>query len=94
MTFQDLVSDFVRHGRYLRNWSPRTVKTYGQGLHALHLAVGEDACVSLTRQHLDAFVIWMRERGLTPGGCNMYLRTVNSFLSWLHEQGASTRTCG
>jgi len=29
----------------------------------------------------------MRERGLTPGGCNMYIRTVNNYLSWLREEG-------
>ena len=26
-------------------------------------------------------------RGLTPGGINMYARSVNSFLSWAHEEG-------
>lgn len=29
----------------------------------------------------------MRKRGLAPGGINMYARTINSYLSWLHEEG-------
>jgi integrase/recombinase XerD len=29
----------------------------------------------------------MRDRGLTPGGINMYVRTINSYLSWLHAEG-------
>jgi site-specific recombinase XerD len=86
MTFHDLTAEFIRHGRYLRNWSERTVSTYEQGLTALHRAIGEERCLALDRRALDAFVVNMRERGLTPGGCNMYIRTVNSFLSWLHEQ--------
>jgi len=31
------------------------------------------------------------EKGLTPGGCNMYIRTVNGYLSWLKEEGTSQR---
>jgi hypothetical protein len=32
-------------------------------------------------------VIELRQRGLTPGGINMYARTINSDLSWLHAEG-------
>lgn len=79
--------DFIRQGLYLRNWSSKTIRTYRQGLAAFHAAVpsSDDA---LTKTELQTFVIAMRNRGLTPGGCNMYIRTVNSFLSWLHEEGA------
>lgn len=40
----------------------------------------------LTRARLEAWVIWMRSRGLTPGACNVYIRGFNSFLSWLHAE--------
>jgi integrase/recombinase XerD len=72
--------DFINQGRYLRAWSPRTVRTYRQGLRAL-------AQTPLTKAGLHAWVVGLRERGLTRGGVNMYIRTVNSFLSWLHEEG-------
>src|SRR5262249_5740170 len=71
---------FIKAGVYLRNWSPRTAQTYRQGLHCLRIEIP-------TKAQLDAWVIGMRERGLTPGGVNMYVRTVNSYLTWLQEEG-------
>jgi integrase len=29
----------------------------------------------------------MRQKGRSAGGCNVIIRTANSFLSWLHEEG-------
>ncbi len=71
---------FIKHGLYLRNWSATTVRTYRQGLNSL-------ANDTPTKVVLDAWVIGLREKGLTPGGCNMYIRTVNSYLSWLKDEG-------
>jgi hypothetical protein len=76
--------DFIRHGQYLRNWSPRTIRKYRTGTGVLRQAVRNSG---LTKADLQLFVIAMCERGLTAGGCNMYIRTVNSFLTWLHEDG-------
>jgi site-specific recombinase XerD len=69
---------FIQQGIYLRNWSTRTVRTYRQGLKRLPTEIP-------TKSQLDAWVVQMRQDGLTPGGCNMYIRTINSYLSWLHE---------
>ena len=33
------------------------------------------------------WVISLREKGLMPSGINLYVRTVNSYLTWLHEEG-------
>jgi site-specific recombinase XerD len=89
--------DFIKHGIYLKNWSPKTVRTYRQGLNLFQMAIGEQpeaqgpsACAQptvLTKAHLDTFVIWMRQRGLSPGACNVNIRSVNSYLSWLAEEG-------
>ena len=138
MDFQNLTEQFIKSGVYLRAWSPKTVRTYRQGLNAFEqslqmakevgiepttpgfgVQVATLACSptgqesrsrtdgegeprllyrqsppptglsldGISKTQLDAFVIWMRQRGLTAGGCNMYIRTVNSFLSWLHEEG-------
>jgi hypothetical protein len=35
-------------------------------------------------------VVELRKRGLTPGGINMYARTINSDLSWLHAEVLSS----
>jgi len=40
-----------------------------------------------TKDTLKDFVVGMRESGLSAGGCNVYIRSINSFLSWLHESG-------
>jgi integrase len=73
-------AEFIASGRYLRGWSERTVRTYQQGLATL-------ADTPLTKAGLAAWVITQRERGLTRGGVNMYARTINSYLTWLHEEG-------
>ncbi len=88
--------DFIKSGIYLRAWSPKTVRTYRQGLNAFQQSLGglsetaslqAPAITVVTKAQLEAFVIWMRQRGLSAGGCNMYIRTVNSYLSWLLEEG-------
>jgi site-specific recombinase XerD len=78
-----LTEQFIEHGKYLRGWSVKTIRTYRQSLATLHAAeVG-----SLTRSSLQQFVVWMRARGLSAGGINIRIRSVNSFLSWLHDEG-------
>lgn len=72
--------EFLRAGVYLRNWSPRTIRTYRQGLALL-------PCEVPTKSQLDGWVIGMRERGLSAGASNVHIRSVNSYLSWLHEEG-------
>jgi len=71
---------FLQHGRYLRNWSATTLRTYAQGLRSLDLE-------HPTKADLDAWVISLRKRGFTPGGCNQYVRTINSYLTWLNAEG-------
>jgi integrase len=74
------ITSFVDQGLYLRGWSVRTCRTYRQGLATI-------ATTPLTKAGFAAWVRTMRERGLTPGGINMYARSVNSFLTWAHEEG-------
>jgi site-specific recombinase XerD len=83
-TFSTLTDHFLTYGMYLRGWSPRTVRTYRQGLTALDSVLDGAQPSTAT---LQSFVIAMRQRGLTSGGINMYARTINSFLSWLHAEG-------
>lgn len=70
----------LRHGRYLRNWSTTTFRIYNQGLRSLDIE-------QPTRADLEALVMRLRPCGLQPGGVNMYVRTVSSYLTWLHEEG-------
>jgi hypothetical protein len=85
-TSSSLTDEFLTQGLYLRGWSARTVRTYRQGLTTLPHP--------LTKATLAAWVVAHRQRGLTPGGINMYSRTINSYLSWLHAEGTSASGCG
>jgi PadR family transcriptional regulator, regulatory protein PadR len=40
----------------------------------------------LTKIQLETWVIRLKERGVTPGGINMYVRMIDSFLSWLKRR--------
>lgn len=74
-----LTEQFLQHGRYVRDWSPRTVICYRAALVECPLPP--------TKANLNALVVAMRERGLSAGGINVRARAINSFLTWLHEEG-------
>jgi integrase/recombinase XerD len=87
VSLQNLAEQFIDFGRYLRGWAGKTISTYQHGLGLLTDFVGERG---LSQQLLDQWVVAMRQRGLSPGGCNTHIRTVNSFLSWLEENHYTT----
>lgn len=70
-----LVETFVNHGRYLRGWSPHTVRTYTQVLSRFRVE-------QVSKQSPHEYILSLQARGLTPGGINIHLRTVNSFLTY------------
>jgi hypothetical protein len=73
----------LEQGRYLRRWSPATLRSYGQCLTTLESALNG---ASIGKQTLQGFVVWMRQKGLNIGGWNVRIRAVNSFLTWMHEE--------
>jgi site-specific recombinase XerC len=79
MTIPEVADQFITQGIYLRGWSASTVRTYRQGLAALQ----QQSRSLPTKASLQSFVVAMRQRGVTPGGLNMYARSINSFLTWL-----------
>ena len=72
-------------GKYLRAWSPLTVRVYRQSFETFITTYAEP----LSRDSLRDFVMAMRKRRLTPWSINIRLRTVNLFLSWLPPKGTS-----
>jgi site-specific recombinase XerD len=56
------------------------VRCYEQALSDFHVE-------HLSKQSLQAYILSLQERGYSPGGINVKLRTLNSFLTWLHEEG-------
>ncbi len=76
MNIGDLFERFVREKIYLNNVTPKTVSFYKQSFIAYKQAVGE---VLPDRFILNDFVIRLRERGMSPGGANVYIRGIHSF---------------
>jgi site-specific recombinase XerD len=75
-----LFARFIQHGIYLRNWSAKTIESYQMVIQAMGME-------RPTKSDLEGWVIGMRQRGLTPGGVNLRIRTVNSYCAWLHSEG-------
>lgn len=78
----ELFEQFLKDKTFLCNLSPKTIRSYRQAYDSFCKHKGE-----LTKAGLKNFVINMREAGLSAGGCNVYIRSINSFLTWLHEKG-------
>lgn len=74
---------FIKERRYFRNLSERTLRYYSETFHYFK-TVG--AFESLSKQSLQNAIITFRERGASVGGINAYIRGVNTFLRWLHEE--------
>lgn len=92
------VEQFLKSGLYLRAWSPKRVRTYRHAFSSLQQSLQSNRSPSVdgsspTKARLEAWVVWLKEKGVSSGGCNMYIRTVNSYLSWLHDEGLARRGC-
>ena len=82
-----LFEQFLRERRYLKNVTPKTVTWYQTAFDALTQTVGAPDPMQLGKPVLQAFVVRLRERGLSPVSCNTYVKGINSFLAWLHAEG-------
>jgi site-specific recombinase XerD len=80
---ESLFEQFIKERKYLKGISPRTEFSYNNARRALFRHYGCDVEV-LSKSTLNDWVVRMREAGLSPGACNVYIRTVNAFLKWAH----------
>ena len=77
-----LTETYLKDITYVQNLAPKTVHSYGQALRAFApLLPGE-----LSTEALREAVIALRAR-LATGGLNVYIRAMNAFLHWAHNQG-------
>jgi site-specific recombinase XerD len=83
-----LLEQFLRERKYLRNVSPDTIEWYRTAWKAFGSAT---SCLTdtqtLNRTHLEQFIYTLRDRGVKPVTCNTWLRALNAFFRWLHENG-------
>ncbi len=93
---------FVKEQKYLKGVSGHTIafykqsfKTYQRVLSGSDLALAASGKLALlenlpTKHTLKDFVTGMREQGMKPVTCNTYIRGMNSYLTWLFENGHIT----
>lgn len=76
-----LFEDFLKHKLYLENCSPRTVKYYRFCFMSWTRLVGSRP----TKANCNQYIIALRESEISIYTLNSYLRGLNSFFTWLHE---------
>jgi integrase/recombinase XerD len=85
---------FLKEKQFLNGISPKTIRSYQQAFNAYQRVLNgsghSDRDDVPTKDTLKDFVIGMRESGLSPGACNVYIRSINSFLTYLHSEGYVT----
>ena len=82
---QELIEQFVKEKRFLKNVTQKTIRFYYQSLKALTRSIGNLEPSALSKAVLNEWVVKLRESGLSVISCNSYIRGINSFLTWLYE---------
>src|SRR5712691_11652569 len=89
---EQLFQQFLRERTYITNVTPKTREWYESAWKAftaaLRVASERDRSVALiNKTDLQQFIVHLRERGVKPVTCNTWLRAMNAFCRWLHDQG-------
>lgn len=83
MNLDNLFLQFVKERRYFKNTSELTVEFYYRCWNRFRKALPETQTID--KPTLNEFLIQLRESGIAPVTCNITIRGINSFLSWLFE---------
>jgi integrase/recombinase XerD len=84
-----LFDQFLRERTYIYNVTAKTRDWYQSAWHAFKQSQTLTP-TEITKADLLAFVVHLRERGVKPVSCNTWLRAMNAFCRWLHEQGEAS----
>lgn len=100
MTLELLFREFIKERTYIKNSAANTLAFYQRSFKTYQRVLNESAVCNLTasldrdraealptKHALKDFVTGMREAGMKPVTCNTYIRGMNSFLTWLFENG-------
>jgi integrase/recombinase XerD len=85
MNLESLFQQFVKERRYFKNTSERTIQYYHLCWSRFRKAVPD--AQTIDKPTLNEFLLKLRESGIAPVTCNITIRGINSFLSWLFESG-------
>jgi len=84
-----LFEQFLRERLYLKNVTPKT-RVWYQTAWKTYLQSCPEPPTTITRSDLQRFIVTLRDRGVQPVSCNSWLRAMNAFCRWLHEEGHAT----
>lgn len=79
-SLKELHSQFIKEKRFLNNLSENTIRSYKLAFQWFDKLGGD-----FNKPALSNFVIGLRESGMCPNGCNVKIRSMNSFLTWCFE---------
>jgi integrase/recombinase XerD len=87
-----LFEQFLRERTYVLNVTPATREWYECAWKAYKGSRSDESDRALSvaligKADLQQFVVHLRERGVRPVTCNTWIRAMNAFCRWLHEQG-------
>jgi len=90
--FDQFFQQFLRERTYIHNVTSKTLSWYDTAWKPFNrsrsTSPSQPASAPLiSRTDLQSFVVYLRERGVKPVSCNTWLRALNAFCRWLHEQG-------
>jgi integrase/recombinase XerD len=74
-----MTQEFIRERQYLKAVSPKTIIWYGCSFKAFEGALESKEAV---RQR----IVELRQRNVSPITVNSYLRCINAYFMWLHEE--------
>ena len=83
-TINDLFQQFLKERRYLSNLAETTLTYYEEVFNNFQRT---GAFETLTRACINQAIVAIRERGVSAGAVNSYIRGINPFLRWLFENG-------
>jgi integrase/recombinase XerD len=83
---EKLFATFLKEKQFLTGVAAATLRAYSLSWVAFTRHYG---CTHMppTRESVKALMITMRQSGLSAGTANFHARSINSFLSWLSENG-------
>lgn len=78
-----LFKSFLQEKQFLKNVTLRIVQGYKDAFKAFHRYSKAD----ISAQGVKDFMIEMVKSGMRPGSANAFARSINSYLTWLFENG-------
>lgn len=82
VNMRELFEQFVKEKRFLDNLAESTIRSYTLAFDWFEKLGG-----GFSEKELKQFVLGLRENGMCPSGCNVKIRSINSFLSWCFREG-------